>query len=167
MSRRPAKIGRRSRSNVRVTCGLRSCREGPQHDRVGLRPVLRLAHWSSRKRADVDEVVADLSPGVTKSEPSSRFDSYHPKETSQVRPLDRALRFGDASGWGPPIGRVAARDSAVLDIGRDVVAANSCVGGLRRADIGCVHAAPNRASDRGARLSWGPSTGPPHNASNV
>ena len=55
---------------------------------MGLRPAPRLARWSSHKRADVAEVVADLSTGVTNSEPSSRIDSYHPNEISQVRLRD-------------------------------------------------------------------------------
>jgi hypothetical protein len=104
-----------------VTVRRRCCAtsgERSRHYRVGLLPAPRLALWSSRKRADVAEVVANLSTGVTNSEPSSRIDSYHPNETSQVRPLDRALRFGDASDWGPPIGRVVGRDYAVRDMGR-------------------------------------------------
>lgn len=88
---------------LRRRCSATSGERG-RHYRVGLRPAPRLALWSSHKRADVAEVVADLSTGVTNSEPSSRIDSYHPNETSQVRPLDRALRFGDASGRGPSIG---------------------------------------------------------------
>ena len=44
------------------------------------------------------EVVADLSTGVTNSEPSWRIDSYHSNETWEVRPLVGALRFDVVSG---------------------------------------------------------------------
>jgi hypothetical protein len=107
MRPRSAARGRTLRRRCSATSGERG-----RHYRVGLRRAPRLALWSSHRRADVAEGVANLSTGVTISEPSSRIDSYHPNETSQVRPLDRALRFGDASGWGPPFGHVATSDHA-------------------------------------------------------
>ena len=75
---------------VRRHCSATSGERG-RHYRVGLRPALRLALWSSHKRDDVAEVVAVLSTGVSNSGPSSRIDSYHPNETSQVGPRDERL----------------------------------------------------------------------------
>jgi hypothetical protein len=83
---------------LRRRCSATSGERG-RHDRLGLRPTPRLARWSSHKRADAADVVADLSTGVTNSEPSSRIDSYHPNETSQVRPRDERL-----ASVGRPVG---------------------------------------------------------------
>jgi hypothetical protein len=80
----------RSPRTVRRHCRATSDERG-RHYRVGLRPALRLALWSSHKRDEVAEVVAGLSTGVTNSGPSSRIDSYHPNETSQVGPRDERL----------------------------------------------------------------------------
>jgi hypothetical protein len=64
------KAGRTPGSPSTMTRGRRCSAAGGErgrHYRVDLRPAPRLALWSSRKRADVAEVAADLSTGVTMS----------------------------------------------------------------------------------------------------
>ena len=84
-------------------CRICGCRGG-----CGSRLVLRgglgtgdaVTRGSSFKSDDAVEVGGSVNrAGVTDSGPSVRIDSYHPNETSQVRPRDQAPRFGGRVRW--------------------------------------------------------------------